>query len=374
MYNSPARTRVEREAARRRNAPVVISTLLSLVVVAAAVAVVAWLVLRTPSDAVDSAERLEPVGTAIPAPTEIPALPTVVSTQIPGPEPTALGFTGDAPAAVELPTVAAPVVDESGPTPTPRVIALPTVAPTEVPPPPPTLPPSVPVAEVPVVALAPVEVAPPPAQSTQAQTVSEPLPQPTVVDNDPFNIFQDEGPQIAPAQNEALERVRAMQDDARQGDSRSLDNPASDSPDSAAPTPAVSNTIVPVDGKRDNPAIAAVPDMPDVDAMIEDITARATNPDRNPNVKDGDRPAVDRDNDGRPDPTATPASGKKKTARKTPTPTNRSGRGNDKNKDTDAPAIQPGGPGNQNDECRNPFSNLPEDMQPKDFPFNDCPD
>ena len=166
MYNSPARTRVEREAARRSNAPVVISTLLSLVVVVAAIAVVAWLVLRTPSDAVDSAERLEPIGTAIPAPTDLPALPTVVPTEIPDPEPTALGFTGDAPAAVELPTVAAPVVetapvvDESGPTPTPRVIALPTVAATEVPPPPPTLPPSVPVEEVPVVALAPVDVGP----------------------------------------------------------------------------------------------------------------------------------------------------------------------------------------------------------------------
>ena len=53
--------RVERETARRSNAAVVISTLLSLLVVAAAAAAVAYLVLRTPDSAVDSAERLEPV-------------------------------------------------------------------------------------------------------------------------------------------------------------------------------------------------------------------------------------------------------------------------------------------------------------------------
>ncbi|MGH2618371.1 MAG: hypothetical protein ACRDJC_24335, partial [Thermomicrobiales bacterium] len=63
MYGSPARMRAEQQAARRGNASVVISTLLSLLVVAAAVGVVAYLVLRTPSSAVDSAERLDPVGT-----------------------------------------------------------------------------------------------------------------------------------------------------------------------------------------------------------------------------------------------------------------------------------------------------------------------
>ena len=126
MYGSPARMRVEREVARRSNAPVVISTLLSLLVVGAAVAAVAYLVLRSPSSAVDSAERLEPVGTALPAPSEPPTLPTSVPTSEPDsearPEPTALGFTGDAPAVAGLPTVAAP--QEAGPTPTPRVIAL----------------------------------------------------------------------------------------------------------------------------------------------------------------------------------------------------------------------------------------------------------
>ena len=45
----------------------VVTTVLSLLVVVAAVAAVAWLVFRTPSEAVDSAERLDPVGTARPA-------------------------------------------------------------------------------------------------------------------------------------------------------------------------------------------------------------------------------------------------------------------------------------------------------------------
>ncbi len=173
MYGSPARMRVEREAARRSNAPVVISTLLSLLVVGAAVAAVAYLVLRSPSSAVDSAERLEPVGTALPAPSEPPTLPTSVPTSEPDsdaqPEPTALGFTGDAPAVAGLPTVAAP--QEAGPTPTPRVIALPTAVPATAVPPQPTLPPSVPVESVPVVALAPVEMAPPPAPTAASQPI-----------------------------------------------------------------------------------------------------------------------------------------------------------------------------------------------------------
>src|SRR5919107_3508895 len=165
VYGSPARMRVEREVTRRSNAPVVISTLISLLLVGAAVAAVAYLVLRAPSSAVDSAERLEPVGTALPAPSEPPTLPTSVPTTEPDsdarPEPTALGFTGDAPAVAGLPTVAAP--QEAGPTPTPRVIALATAVPSTEGPPPPTLPPSVPGGKVPGVALDPVEMAPPPA-------------------------------------------------------------------------------------------------------------------------------------------------------------------------------------------------------------------
>src|SRR5215208_8301063 len=217
VYGSPARMRVEQEVARRSNAPVVISTLLSLLIVGAAVAVVAYLVLRAPSSAVDSAERLEPVGTALPAPSEPPTLPTAVPTSEPDsdaqPEPTALGFTGDAPAVAGLPTVAAP--QEAGPTPTPRVIALATAVPATEVPPQPTLPPSVPVENVPVVALDPVEMAPPPAPTaavSQSQAVSQPTPVPVEVDDDPFNIFGNgSGPGIMPAQNDALERARALQ-------------------------------------------------------------------------------------------------------------------------------------------------------------------
>ena len=167
-----------------------------------------------------------------------------------------------------------------------------------------------------------------------------------------------------------------MQDEVRNNDGQSSDNDAADLPDIAVPTPSASNAIVPVDGERDDPAIAAMPEMPDTEAMIEEITARATDPDRNPNVRDDDRPGVDRDKDGRPDPTATPTSGKKKNARnvrKTPTPTSRSGRDKDKDDDKNSPGIRPGGPGAGNDaDC--PFSSLPENMQPKDFPFDDCQD
>src|SRR3954469_21449835 len=124
VYSSPARMRVERQATRRGNTSTVVMSLLSLLVVVAAVAGVAYLVLRAPSSAVDSAERLEPVGTSIAAPSEVPALPTEIPTA--PAVPTALGFTGEQPTAIALPTVAAPqaVPQESvsGPTPTPRVI------------------------------------------------------------------------------------------------------------------------------------------------------------------------------------------------------------------------------------------------------------
>ncbi|HLL49232.1 MAG TPA: hypothetical protein VK356_01070, partial [Thermomicrobiales bacterium] len=154
MYGSPARLRIEREATRRSNAPVVISTLLSLLLVGAAIAVVAYLVLRAPSSAVDSAERLEPVGTALPAPTEPSAMSTPIPTPEPDPEPqpTALGFTGESPSVAGLPTVVAPqenTPEASGPTPTPRVIALATAVPPTAAPPAPTLPPPVDVENVP---------------------------------------------------------------------------------------------------------------------------------------------------------------------------------------------------------------------------------
>jgi hypothetical protein len=368
VYGSPARMRVEREAVRRSNAPVVITTLLSLLVVGAAVAAVAYLVLRSPSSAVDSAERLEPVGTALPAPSEPPTLPTSVPTSEPDsdaqPEPTALGFTGDAPAVAGLPTVAAP--QESGPTPTPRVIALPTEVPAAAIPPQPTLPPSVPVESVPVVALAPVEMAPPPAPTaavSQSRAVSQPTPVPVEVDDDPFNIFDNgNGPGIIPAQNDALERARALQG----GGSSDRDG------DNSVIVPA------PVITEDTNPGDSVEVVMPDVDAMIDEITARATDPNRNPNVGNAGRgtSASDAENDERV--VVEPRENQRKSARdrinernkkKPPTSTSRSTR------DPvipDVPVIVPRGSGNNGQDCEDPFANLPEDMRPQGFPFDDC--
>jgi len=341
--------RVERDVARRSNAPVVITTLLSLLVVGAAVAAVAYLVLRSPSSAVDSAERLEPVGTALPAPSEPPTLPTSVPTSEPDsdgqPEPTALGFTGDAPAVAGLPTVAAP--QEAGPTPTPRVLALPTaVSATEVPPQP-TLPPAVPVESVPVVALAPVEMAPPaaPTAASQSQAVSQPTPVPVEVDDDPFNIFDDgEGTGIVPAQNDALDRARALQGGGNTD--RDSDNPV------IVPAP-----IIRDDAGPDRSVEVA---MPDVDAMIDEITARATDPNRNPGrgQEVSDREVTE------------PRVNRRKSVRernRNRTPTSNSRAASD-------PVIPngPRGSGNNGQDCEDPFASLPEDMRPEGFPFNNC--
>jgi hypothetical protein len=371
--------RAEREEARRGNAPVVISTLVSLLVIAAAVAAVAYLVLRAPSEAVDSAERLEPVGTAIPAPTEQPSLPTAVPTTNPDPEPTALAFSGDAPAAPAppaLPTAAAPVetVNEAaGPTPTPRVIAPPTAVPPTVPPAAPTLPPAPPTAEVPVVALQPVEAAPQPTAAPAPAVRSVSTAVPTPEDSDPLNVLQPrQVPRIVPSANEALERARDLQrGNADDGD----DNPGS------GRGPVVPTPIVPVIVPTIAVSVASAPDdpieivMPDVSATIEAITARAIDPNRNPNVNDTGRSRAARNDDrdrGR-DPTPTPDDNKRKKGRgrddRSPSaPGIQNGRG------PNIPAIQPGGPGNRDnqDDCRNPFANLPKDKQPKNFPFDDC--
>jgi hypothetical protein len=377
--------RVERETARRSNVAVVVSTLLSLVVVAAAVAAVAYLVLRTPSSAVDSAERLEPVGTAIPAPTEPPSLPTPIPTALPAvdPEPTALGFSGEQPAAIALPTVVAPatvpetlpetVPEAAGPTPTPRVIAPPTAIPPTVPPPPPTLPPSVPVADVPVVALAPVESAPPPAASS-AQSITQPTPQPpgaVEADDDPFNVFEDDSfPTIVPAGDAVRDRVRALQDGDDRGGSDSSAAPAIVVPTIAVSDIVIPTVTVPVAPTRDG-TIDVV--MPDVDAMIEEITARATDPNRNPNTRDaGDDRNGNEDKDSRSDSRSN--SKKKESAkdrederrgRRTPAPITSVG------SDQNLPVIQPS-VGSTQQECADPFANLPEDMRPKNFPFDNC--
>jgi hypothetical protein len=310
--------RLEQETSRRSNAPVIITTVLSLLVVTAAVAAVAWLVFRTPSEAVDSAERLEPVGTALPAPTEAPTLPTPIPTQVSAPAP---GFTGEAQVS-GLPTVEPPqeqiapaVAQDAGPTPTPRVVALPTAPPTDPPPtlppmqpapqPAPTLPPAVPVEVVPVVALEPVEVAQPApvaaAERPEDDAERERGAASPAIDDDPFNIFGDRdenGSGIAPAQNDALDRARALQDDAEDGDG---DRGRSDPVDVPAIVPAEAVTITERgDGSREIV-------VNDVDAMIDEITASVTDPNRNPNVGDDgrdddrnrDQGGRDRDEDNR---------------------------------------------------------------------------
>ena len=368
MYGSPARMRVEREVARRSNAPVVISTLLSLLVVGAAVAAVAYLVLRSPSTAVDSAERLEPVGTALPAPSEPPTLPTSIPTSESDsnarPEPTALGFTGDAPAVAGLPTVAAP--QQAGPTPTPRVIALATEVPATAVPPQPTLPPAVPVDSVPVVALAPVETAPPPAPTaaaSQSQAVTQPTPVPVEVDDDPFNIFGNgQGSGIVPAQNDALDRARALQGGA---------DPSGNSDRNTDNTVIVPAPVITDDGGRDG-SVEIV--MPDVDAMIDEITARATDPNRNPNVGNAGRGNSGRAQ-GNDDPVVVqPAQNRRKSARdrnRNRAPTSNS-RSVPEPVVPNVPVIVPRGSGNNGQQCDDPFASLPEDKRPDNFPFNNC--
>ena len=372
MYSSSARMRVEREVTRRSNAPVVITTLLSLLVVGAAVAAVAYLVLRSPPSAVDSAERLEPVGTALPAPSEPPTLPTPIPTSEPDsnaqPEPTALGFTGEAPAAAGLPTVAAP--QETGPTPTPRVIALPTEVPaTTVPeaaPPQPTLPPAVPLENVEVVALDPVEMAPPPpptATAGQSEAASQPTPVPVEVDDDPFNIFGDrEGSGIVPAQNDALERARALQGGADSSGNRDEDGD----------TPVVVPAPVIVEDASREGSVEIV--MPDVDAMIDEITTRATDPNRNPNVGNAGRGNSGRAQ-GDDDPVVVePRQNRRKSARdrnRNRAPTSNS-RSVSESVIPDVPVIVPRGSGNDGQACEDPFAGLPEDMRPDNFPFNNC--
>lgn len=379
--------RVERETERRGNAAAVITTLLSLLVVAAAVGVVAWLVLRTPSSAVDSAERLDPIGTALPAPTDQPILPTLEPTpdaqSVAEPEPTALGFTGEQPPAAGLPTAAAnepeatATAAPAGPTPTPRVIAQPTAPPaTAVPtlPPAPTLPPSIPVTQVPVVALEPIEAAPPTAAPVSTRAVTEPTPVPSD-DDDPFNIFDDDArSRIVDVQDDPMEIVRAMQEEREAGRSvvptfapgserrrESDDDPVvvdipeiiASSADNDRDSTDDTRTIT----RRDEPNVI----VPDVDAMIEEITARATDPDRNPNARDDGRRITSRDDDDEDaddedDENLTPAERRRKAIRDRIR--ERAGRGNTNSgvtvpvvprpgnaRDDDGPCLDPTAPG-----------------------------
>jgi hypothetical protein len=290
-------------------------------------------------------------------PTSIPSSKSDSDAQ---PEPTALGFTGNAPEVAGLPTVAAPAPvaapQYAGPTPTPRVIALATAVPATEVPPQPTLPPAVPVESVPVVALAPVDAAPPPAPTaaSQPQAVSQPTPVPVVVDDDPFNIFGNgQGPGIVPAQNDALERARALQGGGNTD--RNSDNSV------VVPAPVIR------DDAGSNGSVEVV--MPDVDAMIDEITARATDPNRNPNVGNAGRGQEVSSSE-----VTQPRANRRKSARER----NRTTTPNSNNRTAsdpvipNVPVIVPRGSGNNSQDCQDPFASLPENMRPQGFPFNNC--
>ena len=376
--------RMEREAARSHRGAAVITTVLSLLVVVAAVAVVAYLVFRSPSAAVDSAQRLDPVGTALPAPTAPPTLPAVVPTEEPEsepePEPTALGFSGEAPAVAGLPTVAAPAEptspapnESAGPTPTPRVIAQPTEPPPTPIPPPPTLPPSLPVTQVPVVELQPVEAAPPPAPTSAPVTpreVTQPTPAPSRDDNDPFNIFDDENDsRIVPVQEDPLERVRAMQEQRDEEIPVIVPSRANDRADDHASV--VPTIEVPIVASRDDPFEVVVPD---VDAMIDDITARAIDPNRNPNAGDAGRRVTERDERDDRDESSSNANSRSDNRRKSIRDRikERTGRSNPgsgaRSVVPNVPVIVPGSGRGQGQQCNDPFANLPDDRRPAGFP------
>jgi hypothetical protein len=212
------------------------------------------------------------------------------------------------------------------------------------------------VENVPVVALAPVEMAPPPAPTAASQSpaVSQPTPVPVEVDDDPFNIFSDgEGPGIVPAQNDALERARALQ--GAGNTNRDSDNPVN----------------VPAQVIRDDPgsdgSVEVV--MPDVDAMIDEITARATNPNRNPNAGNLGRGQEDSDREVTV-PRVNPRKSARERNRNKPPTSNRSVAPDPVN--SIVPVIVPRGSGNNGQDCEDPFASLPEDMRPEGFPFNNC--
>ncbi|MFT4037729.1 MAG: hypothetical protein QM692_06085 [Thermomicrobiales bacterium] len=359
----------------------VITSLLALLVVAAAVAAVAWVVLRAPSSAVDSAERLEPVGTALPAATEVAQVPTPTPTPNPAPttapEPTAAVLSNEQPAAIALPTVAAPQdapQELVGPTPTPRVIDRQEAAPTAVPtalPQPTALPTAPPVTAVPVVALQPVQQPPTAVPTQPARTVADtpavsPTPRSAASsannDDDPFDIFDtDSSSRIVPVAQDPMERVREMQEDAGNGvpviempampGQNTNDRGNRDDRPGANPViiPALAPTITP---GRDGSVEIVVPD---VDAMIDEITEQATNPDRQP-TSNGGRTVTGKDDDA-------DKNDKKRTTRKRKTPTPRPGQPG---------VVMPGTqnrPGNSGGNC--PFENLPPDQRP-DNPMWDC--
>ena len=127
-----------------------------------------------------------------------------------------------------------------------------------------------PVENVPVVALAPVEMAPAPPPDGGGQPISgrQPTdPVPVEVDDDPFNIF-DDGEGIGDRSGAKRRPGAGAGTPGRESD-RDNDEPV------IVPAPVI-------DDASSDGSVEVV--MPDVDAMIDEITARATDPTRNPNA------------------------------------------------------------------------------------------
>jgi hypothetical protein len=287
---------VRKATARNRGGGSVVSALFSLTLVAAAVAAVAYLVVRTPPVAVNSAERVAPIGTAIVA-AEI-----VLTTPAPAPEraaeAAAAAFRGNAPGAVALPTVATERLAE-GPTPTPRILSLPTAVPSTTPTPWATTLPA-PTRIAPAVALAPVSSEPTVPQAPTAPSSSVAfVPAETVdlvqsTDEIERQPMEASGEQLeltglprggtetetiavrveqamarAHARREARERSRAARD------TESLEAPLfADSAPSAPPPINAPASIPDMSGSDDRPAVV----VPDASAMVEEITARVKRP------------------------------------------------------------------------------------------------
>jgi hypothetical protein len=172
------------------------------------------------------------------------------------------------------------------------------------------------------------------------------------VDDDPFNIFGNgQGSGIALAQNDALERARALQGgaDPSGNSDRANDNP-----------------VIVDDGNREGSTEIV---MPDVDAMIDEITARATDPNRTPNVGNASRGNSDRAQGDENREVVKPPQNRRKSARdrngnRPPTSNSRSV--------PNVPVVVPRGSGDNGQQCDDPFSSLPEDMRPENFPFDNC--
>jgi len=186
---------------------------------------------------------------------------------------------------------------------------------------------------------------------------------PVEVDDDPFNIFDNgEGSGIVAAQNDALDRARALQGGGNTD--RASDNPV-----------IVPAQVIPDDTGPDR-SVEVV--MPDVDAMIDEITARATDPNRNPNVANAGRGDSGRDQVDDNLVVVEPRENRRKSARDRIIDRNRNTAPTSNNRSApdpvipNVPVIVPRGSGNDGQNCEDPFASLPEDRRPQGFPFNNC--